>query len=337
MRVLHVVRSDTFAGVERHIATLAAVQSRRGHDVTVVGGSGALMKVALGDARVRVVQGDTIRQVIAQVRRHRQVDIIHAHMTAAELGASLGTSKPLIVTRHFAQRRGATPVGRLTSMLIRRRTANQISVSGFVAERIDGSSRVIYSGVEAPPHPGEHSDRVILVAQRLSPEKRTIDALDAFAASGLAHTGWRMDLAGRGSEHDRLVARAFDLGLQQSTSFLGFVSDLSARLGTAGMVLATAPAEPFGLSVVEAMAHGTPVVATSAGGHMESVGRAGLDFLYASGDTAAAGALLKKLAGDSDLRRHYGRELHNVQRAYFTPERQYAETQKIYEEVAGGG
>lgn len=38
MKVLHVIQSDAFAGVERHVAQLAAAQSQLGDQVVVIGG-----------------------------------------------------------------------------------------------------------------------------------------------------------------------------------------------------------------------------------------------------------------------------------------------------------
>jgi glycosyltransferase involved in cell wall biosynthesis len=56
-------------------------------------------------------------------------------------------------------------------------------------------------------------------------------------------------------------------------SFAGWVPDVQVELARAGMVLAPAPAEPFGLGVIEAMGAGVPVVACGGGGHLETVAR----------------------------------------------------------------
>ena len=61
----------------------------------------------------------------------------------------------------------------------------------------------------------------MLVAQRLEPEKETDVAVTAFAGSGLADRGWRLELAGDGAERRRLEAPGGELGLASSTDFLG--------------------------------------------------------------------------------------------------------------------
>lgn len=249
---------------------------------------------------------------------------------------ALRVQTPIVVTRHFAAVRGHSRSGRLVRPMLQHKITAQIAISEFVAGIIDGPSRVVYAGVESQDRVDERRERVVLVAQRLSPEKRTVDALESFALSGLADKGWRLQVAGRGAEMPVLMESSRRLALSDSVDYLGFCDDLPRRLRSASMVLATAPAEPFGLTVIEAMAHGTPIVATAAGGHLETVGRARPDFLYEVADVARAGEMLKILGADQALRAAYSAELQSVQRRHFTVERQFAETQKIYDEVVPG-
>ncbi len=48
LHVVHAVRSDAFAGVERYVATVAAELASRGHRVTVIGGDPPSMQTAIG-------------------------------------------------------------------------------------------------------------------------------------------------------------------------------------------------------------------------------------------------------------------------------------------------
>ena len=211
--------------------------------------------------------------------------------------------------------------------------AAQIAVSRFVAESIDGQPTVVYAGVDTQEPASGPRDNVVLVALRLSPEKRTSDALDIFAASGVAERGWRLAIAGRGVEGEDLNRKVKQLGLAGSVQLLGFCPDLQARMARAAIVLATAPSEPFGLTVVEAMAHGTPVVAAAGGGHLELVGSSAEAALYPVGDLVEGGRLIRGLAEDPDARAAYGADLRRLQRERFTVDRQYADTQRVYEEV----
>src|SRR6201999_467277 len=75
--------------------------------------------------------------------------------------------------------------------------------------------------------------------------------------------------------------------------------------------------EASGLSVVEAVAAGLPVVAAAGGGHLETVGPVPGAALYDPLDTRQAGRLLADLATDPDRRATYGDALRAGQREHF--------------------
>ena len=97
-------------------------------------------------------------------------------------------------------------------------------------------------------------------------------AIEGFVASGLADEGWTLDIAGEGSQRTHLERLAADRGAGAAVRFLGFRMDVDELMAAAGIFLAPRPTEALGLSVLEAMAAGLPVVAAAAGGHLETVG-----------------------------------------------------------------
>ncbi|MEU6592739.1 glycosyltransferase [Streptomyces sp. NPDC046881] len=126
-------------------------------------------------------------------------------------------------------------------------------------------------------------EALLVMASRLSVEKRPGTALDALDA--LLRRGRRAVLvvAGDGPLRARLEQRARNGGLP--VTFLGHVRDraaLGALQASADVCLAPGPAETFGLAALEAMACGTPVVASAASALPEVIGSAGA--------TAAGGA-----------------------------------------------
>ncbi len=336
LRIVHAVCSDDFAGVERYMAVLAAEQARRGHRVSVIGGEQTTMGAQMAGAGVLQRQGSTVRQVVRHLYEFRASDIFHVHMTAAEAAAVLAVGAhavPAVATRHFAARRGRSQFGRLASPLIRRRLAGQITISAYVAARIDGASEVIHSGVPVVEDAAGERERTILLAQRLEPEKGGADAVRAFAASGLADAGWLLLVAGDGSQRAQMERLAGELGVNAAARFLGRRDDVPELMGTAGMLIAPCPIEGLGLTALEAMAAGLPVVAAGAGGHLETVGLAEDAALYAPGDVASAAQQLHRLGGDADLRRAYGERLRAVQRRSFTVERQADAVEEFYRRV----
>ena len=55
MRITHVVCTENFAGVERHVAGLAQGLHDRGHEVTVLGGDQPRMRAAIAREGVTLV------------------------------------------------------------------------------------------------------------------------------------------------------------------------------------------------------------------------------------------------------------------------------------------
>ena len=123
--------------------------------------------------------------------------------------------------------------------------------------------------------------------------------------------------------------RATKLGVASSVRFLGFVDDLSVRMRTAGILLATATREPFGLSVVEAMAARLPVVAARGGGHVESLEHFEAA-LYSPGDVGEAAKTLRTLALDPAERASYGEALLQRYLDNYTMEAHVSRLEGIY-------
>jgi len=259
-------------------------------------------------------------------------------MFDAELAAALATvrSRALIVaTRHFAAHRGSSPTARLVGRLLTKVVVEQLAISDFVAAAIEGTSIVVAPGVPDVVQPTAAAERnlEVLLVQRLEQEKGTEVGLEAFARSTLASRGWTLVIAGDGSEKRQLQLLSERLGVAESCRFLGAQSDVESLYRRAAIFLATRAQEPFGISVVEAMAHGLPVIATASGGHHETVGLCAEARLFPPGDAGAAARLLVELADDFEARSRYGALLRDVQQTRFTVERQARRTSEIYRSV----
>lgn len=307
MHIRHLVCTDNFAGVERYVATTSTELARRGHDLEVFGGEVEAMTASLAGTGVTFVEAPGPSAAFRATRRAPIPDIVHAHMTGADLVAIATrplTRAPVVSTLHFARPRGHDRFTRGAYSAIPRLVTVEIAISRFVADNAGGRPVVILNGVPVPADTptGAARAEVVLAAQRLESEKATVVALQAFASSGLTDRGWELHLAGEGSQREHLERQAATLGIGASTRFLGRVADLDRRMAEASLLLATAPAEPFGLSVVEAMAAGLPVIAADGGAHRETIGSATPETLFPSGDAAAAGALLRRFADDRAAR-----------------------------------
>jgi glycosyltransferase involved in cell wall biosynthesis len=148
----------------------------------------------------------------------------------------------------------------------------------------------------------------------------------------VAARGWQLVVAGTGVLRSELERLADELGCADSVTFAGQVSDTDGLLAASSIFLAPAPAEPFGLSVAEAMSHGLAVVAAGGGAHTETVGDAGL--LFPPGDVDAAARELVRLADDPKLRRSVGRALRSRQQERYSLALHLDRLEALYASVA---
>lgn len=342
MRILHAIRSDGFAGVEQFVLRLAVAQAVGGHRVAVIGGAADRMRPGLDEAGIAHVPAARTIEVLRAVRlAASDVDVVNSHMTAADVAAAAALAmrtrsrRPaLVATRHFAKPRGRIGPVPIDGLLAGRIDA-QVSISAAVAAAIDGSSTIVHTGVDPrPPGDGRPRDRTVLVAQRLEPEKHTHIAVQAFAASGLASDGWTLELAGVGSERHSMERLVAELTLDDAVRFSGFRPDLPAAMDRAGILVAPCPVEGLGLTVLEAMAGGLPVLAAAAGGHVELLG--GLDdrALFAADDVDDAARRLRSLADDEAGRATLGAAERERQQLGFSTRAQAEATEAVYREVA---
>jgi glycosyltransferase involved in cell wall biosynthesis len=139
-------------------------------------------------------------------------------------------------------------------------------------------------------HCREGVDALVVMCSRLSKEKRPDLAIDAIRR--LHSYGFRAKLVvvGSGPMEEQLRRRAADLPV----TWLGFVSDrevLAQLLATADVVIAPGPIETFGLAALEALASGTPVVASNTSAVGEIIGSRGGRVVAPDATSMAAGIL----------------------------------------------
>jgi glycosyltransferase involved in cell wall biosynthesis len=343
LRVAQIVCSTDFAGVERYVANLSTGLGAAGCDVIVLGGEAGRMSRELSGAETQWWPARTMGEAAVRLARLGRLDIVHTHMTEAETAAAsvrVMTRGRFVTTRHFAARRGAHLSGRLAGVGIRRLVDVQLAISDYVAARVDGPSVVLHPGVPSEAsassiNPSIDRAPVVLVAQRLEAEKKTDVALYAWRRSGLARQGWELHLAGGGAQEQSLRSLAKELEIDDSCRFLGPRDDLSERYHRASLFFAPTPDEGLGLAVVEAMAAGLPVVASGAGGHLETVGACPEAALFAPGDIDGAALLLRSLGADERRRLAYGEELQAIQREYFDASTQARRMASMYEALVG--
>ncbi|MFF3744239.1 glycosyltransferase family 4 protein [Streptomyces kronopolitis] len=143
--------------------------------------------------------------------------------------------------------------------------------------------------------PSEGTAKVIAAAGRLVRGKRFDLLIEAFSAVAAKHPDWHLRIHGGGAERERLQGLIDGLGLGRQAELTGPRSPIEAEFAKASIVASASDAESFGMTLVEAMRCGVPVVSTDCPlGPAEIIdsGRDGL--LVPRGDgQALAGALLE--------------------------------------------
>ncbi|MFH8626793.1 glycosyltransferase [Streptomyces vietnamensis] len=147
---------------------------------------------------------------------------------------------------------------------------------------------------------------LLLLCSRLSVEKRPGTALDALEELRADGTAAALVVAGDGPLRGALERRARERRLP--VRFLGHVADpeaLADLQAAADVCLAPGPAETFGLSALEALACGTPVVVSASSALPEVVGTAGAS--AADAPAAFATGVRDLLAAPESARRRAAR------------------------------
>ncbi len=182
--------------------------------------------------------------------------------------------------------------------------------------------------------PGED---IVFFIGRLVREKGVDTLLDAFPAVLDRRPATRLVVAGTGPHEGHLRWRVSQMGLDGRVHFAGYLDDRTRNQLYRWAAVAVVPSyyEPFGLTALEAMAAGAPVVVSDTGGLAETVahGETGLKVPPANPGELAA-AILRLLSDPSFARRLAGEARRTAAERYSWAKVAEA-TEAVYSEVIG--
>lgn len=172
---------------------------------------------------------------------------------------------------------------------------------------------------------------VILAMGRLHPNK----AFDILLAALAQVPGAVLWLAGEGPLRARLERQAGQLGLSQRVRFLGWRDDVSALLRAADVFVCPSRHEPLGNVVLEAWAHGVPVVATDSQGPGSLIRHRHDGLLVARDDAGALAAAIRDVLSRPDLATALGEAGRASYQAEFTEAKVVGHFIELFDRVGG--
>jgi glycosyltransferase involved in cell wall biosynthesis len=327
------VPPPAYGGTESVIDLLARGLARAGHEVLLAAAGNStcpVPQVGGGDEATRAapVGGDAItelRHIIRAYAAMRDVDIVHDHTVLGPLYGHARAGTPVVTTAHGPFDATVGPVYRAM------RGTSVVAISHHQAASAVGVplAAMIHHGLDVSSTPvGRGTGGYASFLGRMSPDKGCREAALVARAAGVP-------LLMAAKLREPAEREYFDAWVKpllcSDVQFLGeleHAEKLELLGGSFALVNPMQWAEPFGLVMIEALATGTPVVATPVGSAHEIVDDGITGFLRA-GIPSLAAALLDASYLDRALCRV-------VVAKRFSSERMVAAHVGLYEELLAG-
>ena len=174
---------------------------------------------------------------------------------------------------------------------------------------------------------------VFLCAARLEFQKGHANLLRAFAEVQKSYPQALLLLAGEGSQRETLEALRDELKLGDTVRFLGERSDVPELLGAADIAVSASIYEGFGISLIEAMALGVPVIATRVGGVPEFIRDRQTGILTTPDNCAELAQDMLQLCRDAALRTTLAENGRKYVREHFDIARMIDQYEEIYRQL----
>lgn len=371
MQVLLFTDADVFAGTERHIFDLAEALRSDFPDLEtrVACPRPSPLAARCEDAGIAVmgipkrglVDWNAVR-VLRRALKSGNLDIVHAHNGRTALAAALAVTfarrGAFVMTQHFLAPNHTSQSGiqgalsGLAHRFVVRRAHRLIAISHAVGNAMrarhseDGEKiRVVLNGVPDCAHrvldsPNQVREKfgignrpLLICASRLETEKGFAVLIEAMAAVCRAQPDVLCLIAGEGQLRDALQAQIERENLEENVRLVGFQDDIASLMNAADVFVLPSLNEPFGLSLIEAMALGKPVVATRAGGPLEIVEENVSGYLIAPASPHELAVAVIGLLCDANKREKMGKAARARYESCFTANRMAREIVAVYEDA----
>ena len=331
MRVLLIVTKADLSGAPIHVRDLAIELDRRGYEVMVIAGSDGFILSELRNKGIAVSILPSMKSNLNLINDIKSIygmrrvfksfrpDLVHAHSSKAGMLARISTyvfqkKTPVVFTVHgwgFGKNRPRVSsfFVFITEYLCRFITDFYVFVSEH--DRVNGMkylgikserSTLIWNGVRAPAvskiKEGTRSADIIMVARNHYPKdyRTLILALKLIDFDRVVFVGEGTDSKDLVEFAEKVLGKSIN-----KIEFLGLSNDVGSLLSSSKIFVLSSFFEGFPISIVEAMSHGVPVVASNVGGISEMIKDRHTGCLFEAGDYKCLGRLLKDLLEDEQM------------------------------------
>ena len=366
MRVLYLVDTLNVGGTETQLVETALRLNCPSCRVTVgcLRAEGPLLEV-LQQAGIPVIEfrkGKTLLSVngvrqllrLTWFLRRGRFHVVHAYDLWANLlgvpAAWLARTPTIISSRRYLADLDwysfwRNKIVRALYSLSSRVVVNSLTVRNLLVKR-DGiplhKIEVVYNAVNVDRFASARRDRVGLLPGIRSRSKVIGVLANMFRVKGHNHLITAAHavcsifpetvflLIGDGPERSKLEQYVKALGLEKNVLFLGYRKDTPELLACCDLSVLPSESEGFPNSLLESMAAGLPVVATSVGGNPEIIEDGVNGLLVPPKDPRALSSSILRVLKDSELARRLARAGQERMRAEFSFDRLIAELKQLY-------
>lgn len=291
MRVMHIAPGAPFGGVQRIVMNLASAQVAS-HEVVILWTGEMPHAETMPVDRTSfhsLSSGSLLARAIkarASIKAY-DPDIIHLHMPAPWIVLPLFNIRTKICLHlHGEPVRGKGFKAILERGLERINVGNSgtlVAISNWIEqawrERYPAARyRIVRNGIPIACEAARvvkpaSTSPVFGFASRLAPDKGVAEFARFALAMHEANPNSRFRIAGDGPERRLLEKELSSLIALGAAEILGHVSDMKTFWSQLDLAIFTAPAEPFGLRLIEPVAEGVPVVAYETGAGSDEIAR----------------------------------------------------------------
>lgn len=353
MKILHIISSLETGGAQRLLSDILPLMVK-GNAVTLLVNKDIDNDFSkkVREAGVKIVSMQCpnpyhLKNIFLLMKMMKGYDIVHVHLFPSLYWAALAslfTRVNLVYTEHSTsnRRRGKWYFRPIESFAYNRykrvisisEQARDALVAWVGASSTDKRYVVVNNGVNLAHFSGNptknSSSKTLIMVSRFVASK---DQMTVLRAMRLLPDDVHLILVGDGENLAACKTFAEKQGLSDRVQFVGNQSDVNAWIAKADVGIQSSKWEGFGLTAVELMAAGKPVVATDVEGLRQVVEGAGL--LFPVGDEERLATMVKRLLDDESYYKQIAGKCSERAKLYdiHVTVDQYLE---IYNEIIGG-